>query len=74
MWFAIGVTYYWGGEFINDDVGTNKILSNSRMGATFAMPIDKKNSIRIYGSSGIHTRYGSDFDSIAVAWQHNWAD
>jgi len=74
MWFAVGATYYWGGEFTNDDVGTNKILSNSRLGATFAMPIDKKNSIRIYGSSGIHTRYGSDFDSIAVAWQYNWAD
>jgi len=74
MWLAVGVTYYWGGEYINDDVGSNKELKNSRIGATFAMPIDKKNSIRIYGNSGIHTRYGTDFDAIAIAWQYNWAD
>ena len=74
MWLAVGLTYYWGGEYINDGVGTNKELGNTRMGATFTMPIDKKNSIKVYGSSGINTRYGSDFDAIAILWQYMWAD
>jgi len=73
-WLALGVTYYWGGEFINDGIGSNQELSNTRMGATFAMPIDKQNSIKIFGSSGIHTRYGTDFDGIAIVWQYSWAD
>ncbi len=74
MWLAVGATYYWGGEYINDDVRSNTELGNSRIGATFAMPIDQKNSIRIYGSTGINTQYGTDFDAIAFAWQYSWAD
>ena len=74
MWLAIGATYYWGGEYINDGVESNKELKNSRIGATFAMPINKNNSIKIYGSYGINTQYGTDFDAIAIAWQYSWAD
>ena len=74
MWLAVGANYYWGGEYINDGVGSNKELKNSRIGATFAMPINKKNSIKIYGSYGINTQYGTDFDAIAIAWQYSWAD
>jgi len=74
MWLAIGATYYRGGEYINDGIGTDTELRNSRMGMTFAMPIDKQNAIKIYGSSGINVRYGSDFDAIAIVWQYSWAD
>lgn len=74
MWLAIGATYYWGGEYINDGIETNNELRNSRMGVTFALPINKKNSIKIYGSSGINVKYGTDFDAIAIVWQYNWAD
>ncbi len=74
MWLAVGATYYRGGEYINDGIGTDNELRNSRMGMTFAMPIDKQNSIKIYGSSGINVRYGTDFDAISIVWQYNWAD
>ena len=74
MWLAVGGTYYRGGEYINDGIGTNNQLRNSRMGVTFAMPIDRQNSIKIFGSSGINVRYGSDFDAIAVVWQYTWMD
>ena len=74
MWLAIGATYYWGGKYINDGVATDTELSNSRMGVTFALPINKQNSIKIFGSSGINTEYGTDFDGIAIAWQYIWAD
>lgn len=74
IWLAVGATYYWGGRYINDGIETNTELSNSRMGLTFAMPIDKQNSIKIFGNSGINTKYGTDFDAIAIAWQYIWAD
>jgi len=74
MWLAIGATFYWGGEYINDGIGTNNELRNSRLGMTFALPINKKNSIKIYGSRGINVRYGTDFDAIAIVWQYSWAD
>lgn len=74
MWLAIGATYYWGGKYINDGVATDTELSNSRLGVTFALPINKQNSIKIFGSRGINTEYGTDFDGIAIAWQYIWAD
>lgn len=74
MWLALGATYYRGGEYINNGIGTGNELRNSRLGVTFAMPIDKQNAIKIYGNSGINVRYGSDFDAISIAWQYSWAD
>ena len=74
MWLAIGATYYWGGEIFMDGLETDNDLSNTRIGTTFAFPVDKKNSIKLFGSRGINTRYGTDFDSIAIVWQYNWAD
>jgi hypothetical protein len=74
MWLGVGLTYYWGGEFFNDGTGTNEELGNSRIGATFAYPINKHHSIKLYGNSGINTRYGTDFDAIGIAWQYGWAD
>ena len=74
MWLAIGATYYWGGEIFMDGVETDNDLSNARIGATFTFPVDKKNSIKLFGSRGVNTRYGTDFDSIAIVWQYNWAD
>lgn len=74
MWLGIGVTYYRGGEFYNDGVGADNTLSNTRMGATLALPINKHHSIKLFGNSGINTRYGTDFDSIGISWQYSWAD
>jgi hypothetical protein len=74
MWLAVGATYYWGGDYVNNGVNSNTALSNTRIGVTFAYPINRQNSIKIYGSSGINTQYGTDFDAISIAWQHTWAD
>ncbi len=74
IWLALGVTYYWGGEYINDGIGSGNELENTRMGMTFTMPIDKQNAIKIFASTGINVRYGTDFDAITVTWQYSWTD
>ncbi len=74
MWFGIGANYYWGGEFFNDGIGADNALKNTRIGATFALPINKHHSLKFYGNKGVNTRYGTDFDAIGIAWQYNWSD
>jgi hypothetical protein len=74
MWLGIGATYYSGGELFNDGVGADNKLRNTRIGATFALPISKHHYIKLYGNRGINTRYGTDFDDIGIAWQYSWAD
>jgi hypothetical protein len=42
------------------------------LGATLALPLNRHNSIKLYASTGISTRTGSDFDLIGIAWQYRW--
>lgn len=72
MWFALGANHYEGGETTVKGIASDNALSNSRFGAVFALPIDKKNSIKIVGSTGVSTRTGTDFNSVLIAWQYRW--
>ncbi len=74
IWLGIGSTYYCGGEYFKDGLGQGSSLSNARLGATLALPINRQHAIKIYGNSGINTRYGTDFDALGISWQYTWAD
>jgi hypothetical protein len=37
-----------------------------------ALPVNRHNSIKLYGSTGVSTRTGSDFDVVGIAWQYRW--
>ena len=45
---------------------------NSRWGATLARTLDKNNSIKLYFSSGVTARTGTNFKVGGIAWQHRW--
>jgi hypothetical protein len=34
------------------------------------LPVNRHNSVKLYGSTGAYTRPGPDFDVIGMAWQH----
>ena len=72
LWVALDATYYTGGQTAVDGVKTDNELKNWRFGATLALPLNKKNSIKLDASTGISTRTGSDFDTVLLAWQHRW--
>ena len=72
VWVALDGTYFTGGRTSIDGVQNNDRLSNSRAGFTVAIPIDRSNSIKVYGISGISTRTGSNFNAVGAAWQYRW--
>ncbi len=72
IWFSIDSTYYAGGQSTVGGVENSDFQSNSRLGATLALPVNKKNSVKLYFSSGVSTRTGSDFDTYGLAWQYRW--
>jgi len=47
-------------------------LSNSRVGLTVAVPIDRYYAVKFNASSGISTRTGTNFDSVSVVLQYRW--
>ena len=72
MWAALDGTFYWGGRTTIDGVEGDNMQQNSRLGFTFALPVNIHHSLKLNLSTGASTRTGSDFDSITLAWQYRW--
>ena len=43
-------------------------------GATLAVPVNRHHSIKLYASTGLSVRTGSDYDAIGAAWQYRWGE
>jgi len=74
IWAAVSGTYDYGGRTTADGVKNDDRASNSRVGATLALPVNRNNSIKLFASSSTHTRSGSDFDLGGIAWQYRWGN
>jgi hypothetical protein len=72
VWGALDGTYFAGGRTTLDDTLNNDLQQNWRVGATLAFPVNVRNSIKVYGSSGVSARTGNDFDLLGIAWQYRW--
>lgn len=69
IWAAADATFYTGGQSRVDGLKNNDSLENTRVGGTLAVPVNRNNSIKLYYSTGISGRAGSDFDMAGIAWQ-----
>jgi hypothetical protein len=71
-WASVDATYFAGGRSEVNGILSNDLQQNWRIGATYSMPVDRRNSIKLYGSSGVSARTGNNFDLVGIAWQHRW--
>ena len=69
MWAAVDFTYYTGGQSSVNDVYNDDRQNNSRLGATFNLPLSKVSSIKFAYSTGAIIRFGANFSTISAAWQ-----
>jgi len=72
IWAALDGTYYWGGRTTLEGVKGNDLQKNSRLGFTFAVPLNMHNTLKFHVSTGVSTRTGSDFDAVGLVWQYRW--
>ena len=72
MWLALDANYYSGGRTTLNGVQKNDEQHNSRMGLTFALPLNQQHSLKFSYSRGAITNIGADFASYGVAWQYAW--
>ena len=72
VWVSVDATQYAGGETTTDGVPNLNRQSNARLGATLSIPVNTMQSVKVYFSSGVSTRTGSDFDTLGVGWQYRW--
>ncbi len=72
VWAALSGTYDYGGRTTINGVGSNDLENNWRMGITLALPVTRKNSIKLFASTGVYTSAGTNFTLVGIAWQYRW--
>ncbi|MFV9615332.1 MAG: transporter [Gammaproteobacteria bacterium] len=72
IWAAVSMTYYTGGRTTIEGVSNDDLQQNWRTGFTLALPVNRYHSIKLFGSSGVSTRTGTNYDSLGIAWQYRW--
>jgi len=71
-WVALDSTWYSGGASQVADGDPSSGVNNSRLGVTLSLPAGGRNSIKVAYASGITVRTGTNFTTVAVAWQTLW--
>jgi len=74
IWAAISYGRSNLGETVLNGIEKNDIQKNSRMGAAFAFRLNKGSAIKVAVTSGVSTRYGSDYTTFLLAYQYLWFD
>jgi hypothetical protein len=72
IWGSLDANYFTGGRTTIDGERNFDLQQNWRVGGTLAFPVDLRNSIKLYASSGVSSRTGNDFDLLGIAWQYRW--
>jgi len=72
IWLAANATWYRGGRTTTNGVEGDDLQSSTRAGVTLSFPINRRQSIKLAGSTGVTARTGSDFDTLTAAWQYRF--
>lgn len=72
MWASVNTTFYTGGRTVLNGVVNADSQRNSRVGATFSFPLDRRQSIKVAYSKGVTVKFGGNMSTVAVAWQYVW--
>ena len=71
-WASFDTTYFGGGRTTFNGIDKEDLQQNWRIGATFSVPLNRRNSVKFYASSGVSDRTGNSFDLVGIAWQYRW--
>lgn len=72
MWVSGNATFFTGGRTSINGVENDDRQRNSRIGATFSLPLSRKQSVKVAWAKGVTTRIGGNLNTVAVAWQYVW--
>jgi hypothetical protein len=71
-WLALDANYLVGGETRLNGRRKHDLQQNWRTGATLAIPVTSRQSLKLFGSTGVASRTGNSFDMMGIAWQYRW--
>ncbi len=72
LWLALDSTYYTGGRTHLNGIRSDDLQQNSRLGATFALPITRTQSVKLTYTRGAVVRVGGNFTTFGISYQLRW--
>jgi len=72
LWVAADGTWYRGGSSRAGDGAPSEAMNNSRLGLTVSLPVGRRYSAKVAYGNGVIARTGTNFSTVAVAWQVLW--
>ena len=74
LWGSLDATFYEGSRSSVDGATNDDLQQNTRWGTNLSFAVNRNNSLKLYFSSGVSSRTGTDFDTLGLAWQYRWPD
>jgi len=72
LWVAADGTWYRGGRSRVNQGDSSESMNNSRLGVTVSFPVGNRYSAKVAFAEGVVARTGTDFSTVAIAWQVLW--
>ncbi|MCL7966087.1 MAG: transporter [marine benthic group bacterium] len=72
IWASFDLGYIVGGRTESNGVPSTARQESLRGGATLALPLARRHSIKLGYFFGLYTELGSDFDNLLVVYQYRW--
>jgi len=72
-WVSLDGNFWWGGLTSLSGIQNLKTKqAGSRIGGTAAWRFSKHHSLKASYSAGTYSRFGGNYQNVAVAWQYSW--
>lgn len=73
LWVSLDGNFWFGGSTeLNGALSPGTLQRNSRIGATAAIPLTKRQSLKFSYNNGAYIAYGGNFQNVSIAWQYSW--
>ena len=72
VWASFDATAFTGGRTTVNGTLNSDLQQNWRLGGTLAVPLNLRNSLKFFASSGAAARTGNSYDLFGVLWQYRW--
>lgn len=72
IWASVDIGYIIGGRTTRNGLPSTAKQKSARLGATLAIPLARRHSIKLGYFTGLYTQLGSDFDNLVVGYQYRW--
>jgi hypothetical protein len=71
IWLGFDALYYTGGRGTIDGK-KGESVENVRIGLTIALPVNRYNSVKLYGTTNVYSKTAAVLDVLGIAWQFRW--